>query len=508
MTVNPRGARWIEAVDTRYGRAPMRVRQSCRKPTLRSERPLPKAAILATVVAFLAAPASPALTAPAAVDWDTYGFSVSRGGLNPYESTINPSNVHLLHQAWSFRLGSVIDTQPLFASQVPVPVAQTGVSVPEDLVVVGSEDGHLAAVNAATGSKVWLRRLGHVDFRSCDNLPHYGITGTPAIDRATNSIYVADGKGFVDRLDLSTGRTMRRWRIIREPTHEHVWSALTVLSGRVYVETAGVCDIRPYHGKVVSIDTSTGSIRRWFVTGRANGGGIWGWGGISADPWMHALYAATGNSFAPPNEHAPYAERVVRLTLSLRVHASNYPRLPPTGDADFGATPLLYQASGCPRQLAVGNKFGNFYVYDRSHLDTGPIQQILLGGSGFEQIALLGVGAYLPRQRLLYVANPKRHGEYGPGMLAFRVGGDCRLALQWQAPAPAGRTTDPTIAGGVVFYGTGSHGRVVGVDARSGKRLWISSPHTIRGPVFNAPSVVNGVCYVGSWDGRLHAFKL
>ena len=93
-------------------------------------------------------------------------------------------------------------------------------------------------------------------------------------------------------------------------------------------------------------------------------------------------------------------------------------------------------------------------------------------------------------------------------MLAFRVDSDCRLALQWQAPEPAGRTTSPTIAGGVVFYGTGRNGRAVGLDARSGKRLWVSSPDTIRGPVFNAPSVVNGVCYVGSWDGRLHAFKL
>jgi outer membrane protein assembly factor BamB len=481
----------------------MREHRSGRKSTLRSERALRNAAILAAVVALLAAPA-----APAAVDWDTYGFTVSRGGLNPHESTINPRNVHRLHQAWSFRLGSVIDTQPLFASQVPVPVAHKKVRMREDLVIAGSENGHLAAVDATTGRKVWLRRLGHVNFPSCPNLPHYGITGTPAIDPATNRIYVADGRGFVDQLDLSTGRTERSWRITRDPTHEHVWGALTVLSERVYVEIAGNCDTPPYHGRVVSIDTRSGSIRRWVVTGAANGGGIWGWAGISADPQMHALYAATGNSFAPPNEHAPYAERVVRLTLGLRVVASSYPGLPPTGDADFGATPLLYHAPGCPRQLAVGNKFGNFYVYDRAHIDSGPVQRIALGGSGFAQTALLGIGAYLPDQRLVYVANPKRHGRYGPGMLAFRVERDCRLALQWQAREPAGRTTDPTIAGGVVFYGTGGNGRVIAVDAKSGKRLWASSPHTIRGPVLNAPSVVNGVCYVGSWDGRLHAFKL
>jgi outer membrane protein assembly factor BamB len=481
----------------------MRAGHSCRRTLLRGKRTLLNAAILATTVAFLAAPASTASTAPGAIDWDTYGFTVSRGGLNPYESTIDPENVHRLHQAWSFRLGSVIDTQPLFASGVMVPVAHT--RVPENLVIAGSENGHLAAVNAATGRGVWLRHLGHVDFWSCTNLPHYGITGTPAIDRATNSVYAASGTGFVYRLDLSTGRTIQRWRITQDPSHEHVWSALTALDGRVFVELAGNCDAPPYYGRVISIDPRTGSIRRWFVTVGHEGGGVWGWGGISADLQMHALYAATGNSLAPPNEHVGYAERVVRLTFGLHVDASNYPGLPATGDADFGATPLLYRAPGCPRQLAVGNKFGTFYVYDRAHLENGPVQRITLGGAGFANTALLGVGAYLPSQRLLYVANPLRKGKYEAGMLAFHVTQGCRLALRWQHPELAGRTSDPTIAGGVVFYGTGSSGRVLGVDARSGKRLWASP---ILGPVLNAPSIVNGVLYVGSWDGRLHAFKL
>jgi outer membrane protein assembly factor BamB len=199
---------------------------------------------------------------------------------------------------------------------------------------------------------------------------------------------------------------------------------------------------------------------------------------------------------------------VVRLTPGLRVTASNHPPLPPTGDADFGATPLPFDARGCPPELAVGNKFGNYYVYNRDHIGRGPVQRISLGGSGFASTALLGIGAYLPSQRLLYVANPKRQGRYGPGMLAFRVAHNCRLILRWQAAEPAGRTTDPTIAGGVVFYGNGHDGRAIAVDARTGKRLWGSSRRVVRGPVLNAPSVVNGVCYVSSWDGRLHAFKL
>jgi glucose dehydrogenase len=86
---------------------------------------LRNAAILAAGVALLTAPGSLASTAPASTalasaDWGTYGFNVSRGGFNPYEKKIDSRSVHRLRQAWSFRLGSAIDTQPLVASNVPV----------------------------------------------------------------------------------------------------------------------------------------------------------------------------------------------------------------------------------------------------------------------------------------------------------------------------------------------------------------------------------------------------
>jgi outer membrane protein assembly factor BamB len=63
-------------------------------------------------------------------------------------------------------------------------------------------------------------------------------------------------------------------------------------------------------------------------------------------------------------------------------------------------------------------------------------------------------------------------------------------------------------SGGVVFYGTDQGGRLVGLDAKTGKRLWDTGRHAIHGPVLGAPSVADGVCYAGSWDGRLHAFRL
>jgi outer membrane protein assembly factor BamB len=445
--------------------------------------------------------ASPVSTTPPRIDWDTYGFDLARNGFNPNESQLRPGNVDRLHLAWSVKIGGLMNTQPLYAASVLVPKrGAVGGVVSKDLVIAATDTGRVAAVDAATGKKVWERRLGYRD-DSCGDLPHYGITGTPTIDRATNSVYVGDGQGRVDRLDLSTGRVRHRSTITHHPGNGHNYSALTLVDGVVYAELAGYCDRPPYRGEIAAINTRTGHVKHWFIT-PTNGGGIWGFGGISADPSAHALYAATGNSVAA-TDHEGYSERVVRLTPDLRVTASNYPGLPLTGDADFGATPMLYRAPGCPRQLAVGNKSGAFFVYDRNGIGNGPVQRITLGGSSNGGDALIGVDAYLPSERTVYVSNPNAAGGYRPGILAFRVTHSCHLSLRWQAPGPGHTTSSPTVAGGVVFYGTGPSGTVIALDARTGKRLWV---HSVGHTIFGAPTVVNGAVYVSAWDGRLRAF--
>jgi len=113
--------------------------------------------------------------------------------------------------------------------------------VSKDLVIAATDTGRVAAVDAATGKKVWERRLGYLH-SSCGDLPYYGITGTPTIDRATNSVYVGDGLGRVDQLSLSNGRIGHRWRFTHSPQNAHNYSALTLVHGTVYAEVAGYCD--------------------------------------------------------------------------------------------------------------------------------------------------------------------------------------------------------------------------------------------------------------------------
>jgi outer membrane protein assembly factor BamB len=432
-----------------------------------------------------------------AADWDTYGGSNSRSGFSASEKTIGTSNAKRLKLRWSAPVGGLIDTQPVVASGVRVKGNRA------DLVYVGNEGGRFEAVNAASGKVVWRRNLGSVH-TSCHDLPSYGITGTAQISRTRNSVFVVTrGKAF--ELSLSTGHTKHKWVITTDPHHDHNWSALTLSNGILYVALAGICDKDPYHGRIVATRVSNRKrVATWYVAGKhgPSGAGIWSFGGVSADSHGN-IYVATGDTNGP-NGHLGYAEHIVRLTPHLHVRGSNYPGL--TGrDADFGSTPMLYRAPGCPPQLAVGNKFGSFFVYDRGRIGHGPVQRVRLGGSISGEHALLGTPAYWAQARMLYVSNPRHHGKYAAGLVAFRVNKHCHLSKVWNVKGPGGLTSSPTVANGVVYYGTGAGNHLVALNARTGRHL---NRFNLHGAIFNAPSVVGGAVYAGSWHGRLYAFRV
>jgi outer membrane protein assembly factor BamB len=459
-------------------------------------------ALLGVVVGICATAAAPAVGLTRTVDWDTYAADNQRTGFNPTENALRPRAVKGIHQIWSQRLGAPILTQPVVATRVTLRRPRRTV----DLIYAASEHGRIAAMEAETGRVVWRRELGfnHVSF--CSDLPNndFGITSTAVIDRGQNSIFTMGGGGTLHELDLADGRTKRTWQLTHDPAHNYDYGALLLSRGTLYVAFAGNCDKDPYHGFVAAIRVSDGRrTATWLPDPAAGGGGIWGYGGVSADRGG-SIFAAIGNSRGPTRT-AGFGEHIVRLTSHLGVVSANYPGVPP-GDADFGATPLLFQRPGCPPQLAVGNKFGSFFVYDRNAISSGPVQRIELGGSGFGQQGLTGVAAYWPATSTVFVSNPVDHGRYRRGIVAFRVTASCRLAYEWSgSDAPPGIDSTPTVAAGVVYFGNGYGKRAVAYDARTGHLLWTSG-HTITGNVFAPPTVVNGKVYVASLSGYVLAF--
>jgi outer membrane protein assembly factor BamB len=463
------------------------------------------ALVLVTSAALLL-PAGGTASAMSGVDWSTYGFDLQRSGSNANETVLTPSTVANLQKKWSVDLGDVMIAQPVEAAGVDVS------GTPTNLVYVGTEHGDFYAIDASDGSIVWQRNLGSM-LTDCNDMPDqvYGIGGSATIDRANGRLFVAGGDGSVYSLDLATGADTAGWPMtgVFDPTVDHVYGGLALDqgTGQLFVTTASYCDFNTYHGRVVDIDVASEAIAHTFYPAgkQVVGGGIWGPGGVSVSPASHHVFAATGNAFP---EHYRYSENVMELSSALKVLGANYPHLT-GGDVDFGATPILYHAKGCPLQVAAKNKSGVLVTYIAGKIGNGVLQRLQMADVGDWQFN--GIPAYSPALRTVYVSNSSdsNKGTFKHGMVALKVGTDCKLHLKWQRTVGPNYTSvsPPTVAGGVVYYGDGFGNTERAFDAATGTQLW-NSGSTIQGPLFAAPTVVNGQLYAASWDDSLYAFGL
>jgi outer membrane protein assembly factor BamB len=435
-------------------------------------------------------------------DWAMWGYDVQRSGFNPSETTLSPSTVSGLHLLWRFRFEKKSDSAPVLASGVTVGGKST------DLLYAGDRTGAFDAVDASTGKAVWSHSLG-TNVTCAGTL---GVTDTAVIDRSTNRVYVAGGDGRLYAFDLATGAPALGWPLaITTLPNEYIWSAIGLFNGNLYVTVASGCDgLGPYYGRVVRVDPITVTRTAvFYVTGGpdtgVSGGGIWGWGGASMDPATGDVYVATGNGFPDKKyEHYLYAEHVVRLTGDLSVVSANYPGQRGR-DVDFGSTPVLYKApGGCGPQLMFESKSGEIFVYNRNHLEKGPVDRVAISSDD-----LIGVGSYDPAARRLFVGNrsTSADGRYRNGLLAFRIRSDCTLRLSWQRTlGTAGLIASPVSANGVVYFGDGHDHQLFAFDIATHKKLWTSG-NTFMSTIQTEPIVVGGRVYLTTGKG-LYAFGL
>ncbi len=262
----------------------------------------------------------------------------------------------------------------------------------------------------------------------------------------------------------------------------------------------------------MEIDASTAQfVKAFYVTGKntdVSGGGIWGMGGVSIDAATRNVFTATGNALTTSQSYR-YAEHVVRLTPNLSLVAANYPGLAGT-DVDFGGTPMLYHPPGCPGLLAVKNKNGTLFVYQRDFIDSGPLQRIQVASP--KDGAFQNLPAYSPVTNMLYVSNSSNSSLTGPyfhGLVAFDIQPDCTIALAWQQTVGNRKVVvpPPTVANGVVYYADATGDQLFAFDAATGAHLWDSGT-LFTAALYGAPMVVDGHVYIGGIDGHLHAFGL
>jgi outer membrane protein assembly factor BamB len=219
------------------------------------------------------------------VDWPTYHRTADRAGWSPTGPTLP------LQQAWSKNLTGAVYGEALVVGST---------------LIVATEANHVYGLDARTGAQLWDTQLGVPQPGSglpCGNIDPLGITGTPAYDEATGSVFVvAETRGGNHRLwALSATDGAKRWvrsldtQPDRDKLAEQQRPATLVTAGRVITVFGGLAgDCQNYVGYVTSVPTSGKGTINSYAVPTARKGGIWATPGavLGADG---NVYVASGN---------------------------------------------------------------------------------------------------------------------------------------------------------------------------------------------------------------------
>ena len=517
-------------------------------------------------------------------NWLSHGRTYDEQRFSPLK-IINDKNVTRLRLAWSYDLDTrrgqeatplVVDGvmyfttawskvvalraatgKPLWTYDPKVPpewainsccdVVNRGVAVWGDKVFVGTLDGRLVALDAATGKPVWEKLTIDPKFR-------YTITGAPRVVKG--KVLIGNGgaefnvRGYISAYDAETGNLA--WRFYTVPGDPS----------------------KPFESPILEKAAKTWSGEWWKY-----GGGGTVWDAMAYDPQLDLLYIGTGNG-------DPWARKIRNTEAGDNLLASSIIALrPDTGeyvwhyqenpsdqwDYDSNAQIILadLQIDGQLRKVLLhAPKNGFFYVLDRAtgkllsakpfvkvtwatgvDMRTGrPIESPEAQYEKSDKTFVVSPGpggahtwqpaSYSPDTGLVYFPvleagfAYKSEEKFSHKTLAFNTGTDSVAAGMPQDPnvkkailgSIKGRLTawDPvkqmevwqvdrpgpwnggalSTAGNLVFEGTG-YGQFEALRATTGEKLWSASAQSgiIAGPI---SYTVNGEQYIAvlaGWGG-------
>lgn len=307
-----------------------------------------------------AAAASSAATAAKGTipNWPTYHRTDGRSGVAAAPIALP------LHHSWTAKLDGSVYGEPL---------------VVHGRLIVATENDSVYGLNPRTGGKEWRVHLGTPESQAdiqgdqpgCGDIFPLGITGTPAFDPKTGSVFVVaetlGGHHTLWALNAANGH--RRWHRSmdvakgRDRRAEQQRSALLVSSGRVFTAYGGLAgDCGNYVGYITSTATTGNGTTTHYAVPTEREAGMWS----PAGPVTGAngkIYVASGNG-AETSGRWDKSDSVTELRPvsmhRINVFAPAVWRSDNRNDADLGSSsPVPVPAAG---RLVIAGKNGNVYL--------------------------------------------------------------------------------------------------------------------------------------------------
>jgi Legume lectin domain/Chitobiase/beta-hexosaminidase C-terminal domain len=362
---------------------------------------------------------------PTPITVPTWRYDLAHVGQNTNETALTPSNVQQssFGKLFSVAVDGTLYSQPLYVPGLTINGAAHNVifvATGHDSLYAFDADSNggananplwkVSLLTAAHGAGAGATTVPWQDTASPDVAPEIGITGTPVINPATNTLYVvaatkesgvyfsrlhainiltgaekANSPVVISATVAGTGNGSSGGKLSFSPLWQNQRSALNYYNGYVYFAYGAHGDNGPWHGWIFSYNATTLAQAAVVCTSpNGYGAGVWEAGAgmpIDDDGAGGRMFLTTGNgtfnTFPPFSESTEIGESIVGFNLSNGglqatdgftsfngTHLNN-------GDLDQGSGGLLMvpdQQGSYPHELIQAGKEGRILVLNRDHL--------------------------------------------------------------------------------------------------------------------------------------------
>ena len=356
----------------------------------------------------------------------TWRYDLTHAGQNTTETQLTPGNVNVssFGKLFSLSVDSTVYAQPLY-----VPALKMSDGLMHNVLFVATENDsvyafdadsnggananpiwHISLLTSAHGAGAGATAVPWEDTGSPDVAPTIGITGTPTINPATNTMYVVaatkENGAYFSRLHAlniitgaeqanspanitatvaGTGNGSSGGQLSFSPLWENQRTALDYYNGYVYFGYGAHGDNGPWHGWLFAYNATTlQQSAQLCLTPNGIGAGLWASGaGLPIDTSVSGgrMFVVTGNgthsTYPPFSANTEFGESVIAfnlanggLTPTDAFTSFNYQDLN-DHDWDLGSGGLLMVPNNNgpnPHMLIQSGKEGRIVVLNRDNL--------------------------------------------------------------------------------------------------------------------------------------------